>query len=131
MLLFRQVTFYFALAGFAGVFLLVRQMQQKPPSPPPTVEPARSPYAASVAATGILEAARENVKIAAPKPALIQQVTVQVGSFQYLHSHHMRLDLPLSTCWILAWSCTSRVCAASLTPVVIQRAASVSVSCGW
>ena len=80
MLLFRQVTFYFALAGFAGVFLLVRQMQQKPPAPPPTVEPARSPFAASVAATGILEAARENVKIAAPKPALIQKVTVQVGS---------------------------------------------------
>ncbi len=80
MLLFRQVTFYIALAGFASVFLLVRQMQQKPPAPPPTVEPARSPFAASVAATGILEAARENVKIAAPKPALIQKVAVQVGS---------------------------------------------------
>ncbi len=80
MLLFRQVTFYLALAGFTGVFLLVRQMQQKPPSPPPTVEPARSPYAAHVAATGILEAARENVKIAAPKAALIQKVSVEVGS---------------------------------------------------
>ncbi|MEQ2005241.1 MAG: HlyD family efflux transporter periplasmic adaptor subunit, partial [Limisphaerales bacterium] len=37
-------------------------------------------FAASVAATGILEAARENVKIAAPKAALIQKVAVQVGS---------------------------------------------------
>ena len=80
MLLFRQVTFYLALAGFVGVFLLVRQMQQKPPSPPPAVEPARSPYAAHVAATGILEAARENVRIAAPKAALIQKVSVEVGS---------------------------------------------------
>ncbi len=80
MLLFRQVTFYLALAGFTGVFLLVRQMQQKPPSPPPAVEPARSPYAAHVAATGILEAARENVKIATPKAALIQKVAVEVGS---------------------------------------------------
>ncbi len=80
MLLFRQVTFYLALAGFVGVFLLVRQMQQKPPAPPPAVEPARSPFAASVAATGILEAARENVKIAAPKSALIQKVAVEVGS---------------------------------------------------
>ena len=80
MLLFRQVTFYLALAGFTGVFLLVRQMQQKPPAPPPAVEPARSPYAAHVAATGILEAARENVKIAAPKAALIQKVAVEVGS---------------------------------------------------
>ncbi|MEQ2010357.1 MAG: hypothetical protein ABMA26_26525, partial [Limisphaerales bacterium] len=76
MLLFRQVTFYLALAGFVGVFLLVRQMQQRPPAPPPAVEPARSPFAASVAATGILEAARENVKIAAPKAALIQKVAV-------------------------------------------------------
>lgn len=80
MLLFRQVTFYLAIAGFAGVFLLVKDMRQKPPVPPPAVEPARSPFPASVAATGILEAARENVKIAAPKPALIQKVAVEVGS---------------------------------------------------
>ena len=80
MLLFRQVTFYIAIAGFVGVILLVRQMQQQPPAPPPAVEPARSPFTASVAATGILEAARENVKIAAPKPALIQKVAVEVGS---------------------------------------------------
>ena len=80
MLLFRQVTFYIAIAGFVGVFLLVKQMQQRPPAPPPAVEPARSPFAASVAATGILEAARENVKIAAPKAALIQKIAVEVGS---------------------------------------------------
>jgi HlyD family secretion protein len=80
MLLFRQVTFYLAIAGFAGVFFLVKDMRQKPPAPPPAVEPARSPFPASVAATGILEAARENVKIAAPKPALIQKVAVEVGS---------------------------------------------------
>ena len=80
MLLFRQATFYIAIAGFIGVFLLVRQMQQRPPAPPPAVEPARSPFTASVAATGILEAARENVKIAAPKAALIQKVAVLVGS---------------------------------------------------
>ncbi|NBR86794.1 MAG: biotin/lipoyl-binding protein [Verrucomicrobia bacterium] len=80
MLIFRQFTFYIALAGFVGVFLLVKQMQQKPPSPPPAVEPARSPFPASVAATGILEAVRENVKIATPKAALIQKVAVEVGS---------------------------------------------------
>jgi RND family efflux transporter MFP subunit len=80
MLLFRQVTFYLAIAGFAGVFFLVKDMRQKPPTPPPAVEPARSPFPVSVAATGILEAARENVKVAAPKPALIQKVAVEVGS---------------------------------------------------
>jgi RND family efflux transporter MFP subunit len=80
MIIFRQISFYLALAGFAGVFMFVRQMQQKPPTPPPFVEPARSPYAAHVAATGILEAVRENVKIATPKAALIQKVSVEVGS---------------------------------------------------
>lgn len=80
MLLFRQVTFYLAIAGFAGVFFLVQDMRRKPPAPPPAVEPARSPFTAAVAATGILEAARENVKIAVPRPALIQQVAVAVGS---------------------------------------------------
>lgn len=80
MLLFRQVTFYLAIAGFAGVFFLVKDMRRKPPAPPPAVEPARSPFPASVAATGILEAARENVKIAVPKPSLIQKVAVEVGS---------------------------------------------------
>ncbi|MBM3830351.1 MAG: HlyD family efflux transporter periplasmic adaptor subunit [Verrucomicrobia bacterium] len=80
MLLFRQVTFYLAIAGFAGIFFLVQEMRSKPPAPPPVVEPARSPFPVSVAATGLLEAARENVKIATPKPALIQQVGVAVGS---------------------------------------------------
>lgn len=80
MIIFRQFTFYVALAGFVGIFLLVKQMQQKPPAPPPAVEPARSPFPASVAATGILEAVRENVKIATPKAALIQKVGVEVGS---------------------------------------------------
>ena len=92
MLLFRQVTFYLALAGFIGVFLLVRQMQQKPPAPPPAVEPARSPFAASVAATGILEAARENVKLGAPRAALIQQVAVQVGSMVKAGDAVLQLD---------------------------------------
>lgn len=92
MLLFRQFTFYLALAGFAGVFLFVRQMQQKPPAPPPFVEPARSPYAAHVAATGILEAERENVKIAVPKAALIQRVAVQVGSRVKIGDPLLQLD---------------------------------------
>ncbi|MFA6547012.1 MAG: biotin/lipoyl-binding protein [Limisphaerales bacterium] len=80
MLIFRQLTFYIAIAGFVGVFLLVKQMQQRPPAPPPAVEPARSPFPASVAATGILESVRENVKIATPKAALIHKVAVEVGS---------------------------------------------------
>ncbi|MBI5775373.1 MAG: efflux RND transporter periplasmic adaptor subunit [Verrucomicrobia bacterium] len=80
MLLFRKLTFYLALAGFIGGTMLVLQLREKPPAPPPPVEPARSPFPASVAATGIIEASAENVKIAAPKAALIQEIGVHVGS---------------------------------------------------
>src|ERR1700749_954892 len=79
-MLFKKVSFYFALAGIIGAILLVKQLAKTPPAPPPLVEPARSPYANAVAATGIIEAARENVKIAAPKGGLIQKVFVRVDS---------------------------------------------------
>ena len=62
-----------------GTVLLVLELR-KTPLPPPAEEPARSPYSNSVAATGIIEASRENVKIAAPKGGLIEKIFVQVGS---------------------------------------------------
>jgi HlyD family secretion protein len=79
-MLFKRLSFYLAVLGIVGMILLVLQLSIKPPAPPPPVEPARSPYASAVAATGIIEASRENVKIAAPKGGLIQKVFVQVGS---------------------------------------------------
>jgi HlyD family secretion protein len=79
-MLFKKVSFYLAIAGILGAALLVRQLRQVPPKQPPLAEPARSPYTNSVAATGIIEASRENVKIAAPKGGLIQKIFVQVGS---------------------------------------------------
>jgi HlyD family secretion protein len=78
-MLFKKVSFYFAMAGIIGTILLVNRLAKTPPAPPPVNEPSRSPYANSVAATGIIEAARENVKIAAPKAGLIQKIFVQVG----------------------------------------------------
>jgi HlyD family secretion protein len=79
-MLFKRVSFYLAVAGIVGMIFLVRQLSKTPPAPPPPVEPARSPYASDVAATGIIEASRENVKIAAPKGGLIQKVFVHVDS---------------------------------------------------
>ena len=79
-MLFKKVSFYLAIAGILGAALLVKQLRQIPPKQPPLVEPARSPYSNSVAATGIIEASGENVKIGAPKGGLIQKIFVQVGS---------------------------------------------------
>ncbi len=71
-----------ALAAF-GVWkgaLLSKAQAEKPPAPPPAAEPARSPYPSSVAGTGIIEAARENVNVATTKPGLVTKVFATVGS---------------------------------------------------
>jgi HlyD family secretion protein len=78
-MLFRKASFYFAVIGIVAALLLVKRMQQKTKDPGPVSAPARSPYEDTVAATGIVEAVRENVKIASPKAALITKVFVKVG----------------------------------------------------
>ena len=78
-MLFRKVSFYLAIAGVVGALSLVHRMKQRPPSPGPESPPARSPYADTVAATGLVEAARENVKIASPRSGLVTRVAVKVG----------------------------------------------------
>ena len=74
----RKPSFYIALAGVVAALLLVRRQSARPADPGPVSEPARSPYEGKVAATGLDEAARENVKVAAPRPALVTRVHVQV-----------------------------------------------------
>ena len=78
-MLFKKFSFYFAIAGILGTIWMVKNLQKQPPAPLPDREPARSPYADFVAATGLIEAARENVKIGAPKAGLIQKIYVHVG----------------------------------------------------
>ncbi len=91
-MLFKKFSFYFAIAGMAGCIWLVLELRKTPPRPAPLQEPARSPYANTVAATGIIEAVRENVKIAAPKGGLIQKVHVQVGAHVNAGDPLLQLD---------------------------------------
>jgi HlyD family secretion protein len=79
-MIFKHVTFYLAVAGLVGGVVLVKKLGRERPVPPPLVEPARSPYARSVAATGIIEASRENVKIGAIKAGLVKEVFAKVGA---------------------------------------------------
>ena len=72
-MIFKKFSFYLAAIGIAATVLLVVRGRQTPPKPPPLAEPARSPYPQSVAATGMVEARRENVKIAVPKAGLIKK----------------------------------------------------------
>ena len=79
-MLLKKFTFWLALAGIVGVVLLVKQQRKLPSRPAPLVEPARSPFPNSVAATGIIEARQENVRIATSKAGLVQKVFVTVGA---------------------------------------------------
>src|SRR5260370_41853491 len=92
MLLLKRVSFYLAAAGIAGTVMLVLQLRKVPAAPPPVAEPAHWPYSNSVAASGIVEASRENVKIGAPKGGLIQKIFVQVGSRMKAGEPVLQLD---------------------------------------
>ena len=81
-MLYRLFLILLVAAAGLGVYkgvALSRAQAIKPPAPPPLAEPARSPYAHSIAATGIIESARENIKIATAKPGLVTQIFPKVG----------------------------------------------------
>ena len=69
-----------AILGVWKGISLSQAQTGKPPAPPPLAEPARSPYPFSIAATGIIEAVRENVNVATAKPGLVTKVFPGVGS---------------------------------------------------
>lgn len=68
-----------ALAMLTFAVYHVVKAQQTPPDHPPPVEPSRSPYAASVAGTGIVEPRTENISIGCHLPGIVTQVAVTVG----------------------------------------------------
>ena len=78
-MIFRSVSFYSALVGIVLAVVLVRRVGNKPSAPGPVSPPARSPYAESLAASGLIEARGENVRIASQKPGVVAKVFVKVG----------------------------------------------------
>lgn len=68
-----------AILGVTSGVRLAKRQAEKPPAPGPLAPPAESVYPYSVAATGIIEAARENVHITTSKPGLVTKVFVNVG----------------------------------------------------
>ena len=91
-MLFRRVSFYLALIGIVAGVMMVKQLRARPPAPPPLNEPARSPFTNSVAASGIIEASRENVKIGVAKAGLVTRVFVQVGTLVKVGEPLFQLD---------------------------------------
>lgn len=91
-MIFRRFSFYLALAGIVAGVMMVRQLRARPPASPPLHEPARSPFTNSVAASGIIEASRENVQIGVTKPGLVARVFVRVGSGVKVGDRLFQLD---------------------------------------
>ncbi len=79
MLLLRKLSLYLALAGVVAATVLVLRLRAQPPPPKPLAQPSRSPFPHTLAATGILESTRENVRLGVPKSGLIQKVFVNIG----------------------------------------------------
>jgi HlyD family secretion protein len=69
-----------ALGGliFAGNFVL-GQKRDVPKAPVEMGEPAPAPFAGTIAGTGIIEPSSENIEIASPIGAIVQEVRVKVG----------------------------------------------------
>ena len=79
MILLKRMSLWLALAGMGFAVWVLMGTNEQEPMPTPISEPPRSPYEHTVAASGIIEAVNENVRIAPPMPGLITEVFVRVG----------------------------------------------------
>lgn len=79
MIIIKRLSIWMALAGIGFATWILMGAAEKEPMPTPVAEPARSPYTQSVAASGIIEAVNENVRIAPPVAGLITKMFVAVG----------------------------------------------------
>ena len=80
LMILKRFSFWVALAGIV-LAIAVLLMKGKDPVPPPPVEPPpQNPYSGTVAASGIIEAVNENVRIAPPVDGMVVKVFVAVGN---------------------------------------------------
>ena len=78
------------LMGFAVWYVLDTKPFARTPLPP--IEPARSPYAATLAASGLVEAQTENISVGSATPGVVVQVHVKVGDEVQSGTPLFRLD---------------------------------------
>ncbi len=79
-----------ALFVFAGWFVLSTRPINRNPLPP--IEPARSPYAETLAASGVVEAQTENISVGSLTAGVVVEVFVQVGDEVQVGSPLFQLD---------------------------------------
>lgn len=69
-----------ALAGVAFAVFTVVRGDKTPPPAPPVSEAAQSPYHASVAGSGLVEASTENISLGTQIAGIVSKIFVQIGS---------------------------------------------------
>ena len=78
-MVFRRFSFWLALGGVLLTIATLWGANNKQAPPPPAEPPPTSPYLATVAGAGIIEAVNENVRIAPPVAGLVTTVHVRVA----------------------------------------------------
>jgi multidrug resistance efflux pump len=81
-----------ALALLIFAIMHVLGAQKDPPTPPPYVEPARSPYQGTVSGAGMVEPQTENISIGSSVPGVVVSVPVKVGQTVAAGDELFRLD---------------------------------------
>ncbi len=79
-----------ALAAFAGWFVWNTRRVEHSPAPP--AMPPRSPFAATLACSGIVEAQSENIAVGSATPGVVVEVLVKVGERVEAGTPLFRLD---------------------------------------
>ena len=81
-----------ALGLLAYAVWFVRFTRPKISDPPPPIAPASSPYAATLAAAGVIEARSENIAVGSPTAGIVVAVEVVVGDEVAAGAPLFRLD---------------------------------------
>ncbi|MDE3019007.1 MAG: efflux RND transporter periplasmic adaptor subunit [Nitrospirota bacterium] len=92
MIVLTRLSVWASLVGLLFTTWILMAAKKQEPMPTPIEPPPTSPYATTVAASGIIEAENENVRIAPPAAGLITKVFVKVGDQVDLDAPLLQLD---------------------------------------
>jgi RND family efflux transporter MFP subunit len=76
--IFRKISFYLAIVGLVAAGVMVWRLRANEPVCPPPVAPPAKPAGRAIAASGLVEARRENTSIGVPAAGLVTEVCVKV-----------------------------------------------------